>query len=415
MNNIIVGLDIGTSNVRVVIGEYDENDSLQITGIGVAPSTGLRSGVIVNIEATMRAITSAIENAEMMSGCEVRSCFTGIGGTQVDSLNSKGLVAVTSRNKNSREINQTDIDRVIEAARAVSIPIDREILHVVPQMYIVDGIQRTKDPHDMIGVRLEIEVHIITATLTTMQNIFKCATRLGYTIDGVMLKTLAAAQSVLTDEERELGSILIDLGGGSTDVIVIADGAPICTDSVPIGGILVTNDISVVRGIATDTAERIKISDGCCWEPLLSEYEEVVIRGVGGRPPESISRADICQIIQPRVEEILTMVKQKIASKIQKRQLSGNVVLIGGGAKMSGIIELTSSVFETNAVRIGMVGNYGGIGDEYRSPDFATAAGLVIANSQNSTISGNKQSEKEQTAKKHGIKDAITGFFKEFF
>jgi cell division protein FtsA len=415
LSDIVVGLDIGTSNVRVVIAEYDENNRLRIVGLGKAPSTGLRSGVIVNIEATMRAVTAAIEAAELMSGYEVHSCFVGIGGTQVDSLNSTGQVSVSNK---SKEINQNDINRVIETASHLSIPLDRQVLHVVPQMYTVEHgvnmLQKTKDPINVIGTRLYVDVHIVTATTTTVQNIFTCASRAGYTVDGVMLKTLATAQAVLTDEEKELGSILIDMGGGSTDVIVVADGAPICTDSVPIGGLLVTNDISVVRGISTETAEKIKISDGCCWEPLVDKNEEVLILGVNGRP-ESIPRTELCDIIQPRVGEIFEMIREKISAKIKDRRLSGNVVLVGGGAKMSGVIELASSVFNTESVRIGLPSNLGGLTDEYRTPDSATAIGLVVANSEVLQHKGEKRSRKDYSRKKQGFMDKIAKFFEDMF
>ena len=415
MSDIVVGLDIGTSNVRVVIAEYDENNRLRIVGLGKAPSTGLRSGVIVNIEATMKAVTAAIEAAELMSGYEVHSCFVGIGGTQVDSLNSTGQVSVSNK---SKEINQNDINRVIETASHLSIPLDRQVLHVVPQMYTVEHgvnmLQKTKDPINVIGTRLYVDVHIVTATTTTVQNIFTCASRAGYTVDGVMLKTLATAQAVLTDEEKELGSILIDMGGGSTDVIVVADGAPICTDSVPIGGLLVTNDISVVRGISTETAEKIKISDGCCWEPLVDKNEEVLILGVNGRP-ESIPRTELCDIIQPRVGEIFEMIREKISAKIKDRRLSGNVVLVGGGAKMSGVIELASSVFNTESVRIGLPSNLGGLTDEYRTPDSATAIGLVVANSEVLQHKGEKRSRKDYSRKKQGFMDKIAKFFEDMF
>ncbi len=415
MSDIVVGLDIGTSNVRVVIAEYDENNRLRIVGLGKAPSTGLRSGVIVNIEATMRAVTAAIEAAELMSGYEVHSCFVGIGGTQVDSLNSTGQVSVSNK---SKEINQNDINRVIETASHLSIPLDRQVLHVVPQMYTVEHgvnmLQKTKDPINVIGTRLYVDVHIVTATTTTVQNIFTCASRAGYTVYGVMLKTLATAQAVLTDEEKELGSILIDMGGGSTDVIVVADGAPICTDSVPIGGLLVTNDISVVRGISTETAEKIKISDGCCWEPLVDKNEEVLILGVNGRP-ESIPRTELCDIIQPRVGEIFEMIREKISAKIKDRRLSGNVVLVGGGAKMSGVIELASTVFNTESVRIGLPSNLGGLTDEYRTPDSATAIGLVVANSEVLQHKGEKRSRKDYSRKKQGFMDKIAKFFEDMF
>ncbi|MGP1586762.1 MAG: cell division protein FtsA [Treponemataceae bacterium] len=415
MSDIYVGLDIGTSNVRVIIGEFDQDNVFQITGVGVAHSTGLRSGVIVNIEATMKSVNEAIEKAEIMAGVEISSCFAGIGGSQVDSLNSKGLVAVSGRNKSTKEINQNDVDRVIEAARAIAIPLDRQIIHVVPQLYTVDGVQKTKDPLDMIGVRLEVEVHIITAKTTTMETLFKCISRSGYKMDGLMLKTLASAQAVFTPEEKELGSILIDLGGGSTDVIVVADGAPICTDSVPYGGIMVTNDISIVRGIPNETAEKIKISDGCCWEHLLSEYEGVVIPGIGGRAPEEISRKDICQIIQPRVEEILVMIRDRVFSKIGDRTLSGNIVLVGGGALMAGIIELTTEVFSYHNVRIGIPSKQGGTIDEYRTCDFATATGLVLSCAQQNKSSSGKSLDKETGAKNKSFKETLKNFFREFF
>ena len=415
MSDIVVGLDIGTSNVRVVIAEYDENNRLRIVGLGKAPSTGLRSGVIVNIEATMRAVTAAIEAAELMSGYEVHSCFVGIGGTQVDSLNSTGQVSVSNK---SKEINQNDINRVIETASHLSIPLDRQVLHVVPQMYTVEHgvnmMQKTKDPINVIGTRLYVDVHIVTATTTTVQNIFTCASRAGYTVDGVMLKTLATAEAVLTEEEKELGSILIDMGGGSTDVIVVADGAPICTDSIPVGGLLVTNDISVVRGISTETAEKIKISDGCCWEPLVDKNEEVLILGVNGRP-ESIPRTELCDIIQPRVGEIFEMIREKISSKIKDRRLSGNVVLVGGGARMSGVIELASAVFNTESVRIGLPSNLGGLTDEYRTPDSATAIGLVVANSEVLLHKGEKRNRKDSSRKKQGFMDKVAKFFEDMF
>ncbi|MDD7416799.1 MAG: cell division protein FtsA [Treponemataceae bacterium] len=414
MSNLFVGLDIGTCNVRVVIGEHDENGRFEIIGVGEAPSTGLSRGVIVNIEATIKAVRSAIEKAENMAGVEVTSCYAGIGGNQIESLDSKGLASITNHGKGNREITQQDVDRAIESARSISLPLDRQILHVVPQIYIVDQVQRTKNPIDMIGVRLEVKVHIVTAMITTMQNIFKCATRAGYQIDGVMLKTLACAQSVLTEEEKDLGSILIDLGGGTTDVIVIADGAPVCTDSIPIGGNIVTSDISQVLGIGMENAERKKISDGCCWSNLLVEDTEILLPGVGGRPPFSVSRRQFCQIIQPRVEEILQFVREKVYSKIQGRKLSGNIVLVGGGARMSGIIELTSSVFGMEAVRIGLPANHGGIVEEYRNPAFATATGLALASVEQGKNSSDAD-EKGGSDKKHGVKDVLKNFFKDFF
>lgn len=417
MNDIAVGIDIGTSNVRAVIGEYGEDASLLITGIGSAVSTGLRAGLIVNIESTMKSIKTAVENAEMMAGREVDSCITAIGGGQIESLISKGLVAITTKTRGSREINGADIERVIEASRAINIPLDRHILHVIPRSYIVDGQSGIKDPMNMLGVRLEAEVCIITSSGTSTQNLLRCISRAGYTVNAVMLKTLSSAQAVVTDEEKELGSIVLDLGGGTTDVLVLAEGSPLCAVSVPVGGSLVTNDISLVRGISYDTAEKIKKTSGCCWEPLIGADEEVVIPGIGGNPPQVVSRREICAIIQPRIEEIFAMVRQKLPEQVKKQRLSGSVILAGGGALLPGIAELASKEFKTDNVRIAQPANYGGPVETYRSPEFSTVIGLLTAETNRVRHSG-------ESAKKHGkggendkgsVLRSIGGWFKEFF
>ena len=417
MNDIAVGIDIGTSNVRAVIGEYGEDGSLLITGIGSAVSTGLRAGLIVNIESTMKSIKTAVENAEMMAGREVDSCITAIGGGQIESLISKGLVAITTKTRGSREINGADIERVIEASRAINIPLDRHILHVIPRSYIVDGQSGIKDPMNMLGVRLEAEVCIITSSGTSTQNLLRCISRAGYTVNAVMLKTLSSAQAVVTDEEKELGSIVLDLGGGTTDVLVLAEGSPLCAVSVPVGGSLVTNDISLVRGISYDTAEKIKKTSGCCWEPLIGADEEVVIPGIGGNPPQVVSRREICAIIQPRIEEIFAMVRQKLPEQVKKQRLSGSVILAGGGALLPGIAELASKEFKTDNVRIAQPANYSGPVETYRSPEFSTVIGLLTAETNRVRHSG-------ESAKKHGkggendkgsVLRSIGGWFKEFF
>lgn len=417
MNDVIVGLDIGTSNVRVVVAEFSEDGNLEVTGIGSCLSTGLRKGVVLNIEATLKAIITAIEAAELMSGREIDSCYVAIGGMQIDGFNSKGLVAVSTEGKENREIDESDIARVIEAAQAIKIPIDREILHVIPQSYIVDGQGGIKQPRAMIGVRLEVEVHIVTASVTSTQNIIRCVNRAGYNVSGIMLKTLAAARSVMTEEERNLGSILIDLGGGTTDILVLVEDAPYCTCSVPVGGQVVTNDISLVKGISTETAEKIKLSAGCCWEGILDEAETVLIPGVGGRPPEEISRREICQIIQPRMEEILTIARDKVALQAKSKQLSGNVVLCGAGANMPGIIELASHVFETTAVRIGKSAKMGGKLEEYYPPEFATATGIVLscADNHKKAIEKGEVQLRDIRQKGEGLGKKFKEWIKEFF
>lgn len=413
MSDVIVGLDIGTSRVRAIIGECAEGGVLEITGVGTSPSTGLRKGVVVNIENTVRAVSQAVEAAEMMSGVEATRCVIGIGGTHIDGLNSRGVVAVTGKGRDNREIGQEDINRVIDAAKAVVIPMDRQVIHVVPQSYIVDEQRGVKDPRNMIGVRLEAEVHIVTGSVTSVQNMVKCVNRANLAVDEYMLHALAAVRAVMTEEERELGSVLVDLGGGTTDVLVIADGAPLLTAVLPVGGIQVTNDISIVKGVSAETAERIKLDAGCCWLPLIEESEEVIIPGVGGRPPVVIPRSEICEIVQPRLAEILTMAREKVDSVSRTRQLSGNVVLTGGGALMPGVVELAGEIFGTQAVRIGVPGSFGGLTGEYRSPDYATVLGLVL-----DAHDRRKSAPVEEGAEEPGARpvvDRIKDWLKEFF
>jgi len=413
LSDVVVGLDIGTSRIRAVIGDVTETGVFQITGVGTSPSTGLRKGVVVNIENTVRAISQAIEAAELMSGTEVSRCMIGVGGTHIDGLNSRGVVAVTSKGRDNRVIGPEDIVRVIDAAKAVVIPMDRQVLHVIPQSYIVDDERGIKDPKNMIGVRLEAEVHIVTASVTSVQNLVKCVNRAELSVDEYMLHPLAAAQAVMSAEERDLGSILIDLGGGTTDVIVFADGAPLLTTVIPVGGIQVTNDISVVKGISLETAERIKLDAGCCWAGLIEENEDVILPGVGGRPPVVIPRSEICEIIQPRMEEIFNIIRSKIEPVLKSRQLSGNVVITGGGAQLSGVVELAASIFNTQAVRIGIPGNFGGIIGEYRGPDYATVMGLVIAAHERHAAEVRESPPAETTVKP--LMNRLKGWLKEFF
>jgi len=413
LSDVVVGLDIGTSRIRAVIGEISESGVFQITGVGTGQSTGLRKGVVVNIENTVKTVSQAIEAAELMSGIEVSHCMIGIGGTHIDGLNSRGVVAVTGKGRDNREIGQEDINRVIDAAKAVVIPMDRQVIHVIPQSYIVDEQRGIKDPRNMIGVRLESEVHIITGSVTSVQNLVKCVNRASLDVDGYMFHSLAAVKAVMSEEERELGSILIDLGGGTTDLLVIADGAPLLTAVLPVGGIQVTNDISIVKGISVETAERIKIDAGCCWLPLIEDNEEVIIPGVGGRPPVVIPRSEICEIVQPRMAEIFGMINERIQSVTRSRQLSGNVVLTGGGALLPGVVELASEVFNTQAVRIGIPGNFGGLTSEYRSPDYATVIGLVLAAHERRQSSPSEPEERERSSKP--VMGKLRGWLKEFF
>ncbi len=372
--DMIVGLDIGTNKVCAVIGEWNENGVIQITGVGTSPSEGLRRGVVVNIESTLRSVHAAIEAAEMMSGREVQEVVTGMGGAHIEGINSRGVVAVTGK---GREINRNDIGRVIDAAKAIVIPMDREVIHVIPQEFVVDDQGGIKDPLDMIGIRLEAEVHIITGAVTSAQNLLKCVNRAGYRVQDIVLQSLASGKAVLSREEKELGVLLIDLGGGTTDILVYSEGAPYYTDVLSIGGGQVTNDVSIMLKTPYDAAEKIKCEAGCSFMPMIDSDEEVIIPGVGGWPSASIPRKEICKIIQPRMEEIFSMIRNRLEKKGLDKHLGGGVVITGGGAQLPGTAELAREVFEIPA-RIGFPVKVGGLSDVFQSPVYSTGVGLVL-------------------------------------
>ena len=413
---MVAGLDIGTTKVCAVIGEINENGSLEITGVGVCPSTGLRKGVVINIEATLRSVTQAIEAAEMMSGREIHECWTGIGGSHIDGINSKGVVAVTGKNRETREIGADDIKRVLEAAKAVLIPMDRKVLEVIPQNYIVDNQRGILDPLNMIGVRLEAEVHIITCSTTGAQNLIKCINRAGFKVRDLLLQTLSAGRAVLANEEKELGVALVDMGGGTTNLLVYSGGAPYAISTIPAGGNEVTRDISIMRNISVETAEKIKLDAGCCWEPFVtSEDEEIIVPGVGGRPPQAIPKSQILAIVGPRMEETFKLVKEEMDKLSLNRPLGGGVVLTGGGAQLLGAAELASRVFKL-PVRVGQPLPMGGLVEEYRSPAFATAVGLVLEGYDRSLKASVKITPQGPGPGTQSIWDKLREWFeKEFF
>lgn len=406
-DRLIVGLDIGTTTVTAVIGEFGDEGELEIIGMGAAASHGLRRGVVINIEATLRSVAAAVESAEQMAGREVASVVTGIAGGHIEGLNSRGVVAVTGK---GREITPEDVSRVIDAAKAVVIPMDREVIHVIPQEFVVDEQGGIKNPLDMIGVRLEAEVHIITGSVTSAQNLVKCVNRAGFKVDDIVLESLAAGRSVLTDDEQELGVLLVDLGGGTTDMLVYRDGAPYYTSVLPVGGAQVTGDLSIMLKTPTDAAEQIKQTAGCCFMPMVEPGEPVIIPGVGGRPPASIDRKELCRIIQPRMAEILSMVRDRIEPKGYLPHLGAGVVLTGGGALLPGAVELASEIFNTSA-RIGQPGNLGGIGSVYQSPEYSTAVGLVQYAAAKSAGANGAAAEESGEPRQRGVLGWLRNFF----
>ncbi len=404
----IVGLDIGTTKIAAVIAEYGETGMLEIVGVGVAPSYGLRRGVVINIESTLKSVHAAVEAAEQMAGFEVQQIVVGIAGGHIEGINSRGVVKVTGR---GREITQHDVDRVIEAARAVSIPMDREVLHVIPQEYIVDEQDGIKDPLDMIGVRLEAEVHIITGSVTSAQNLVKCVNRAGFRVESFVLDSLASARAVLSRDEMELGVLALDLGGGTTDVLVYLEGAPYFTSVVPVGGAQVTSDLSIMLKTPMESAERIKREAGCCYLPMVDEGDPVIIPSVGGRPPLSIDKSRICGIVQPRMVEILSMVREKLEQKNLLRHLGGGIVLTGGGALLPGAVELAQEMFGC-AARVGLPGEHGGLTDQYQTPELATAVGLVLYAAEGmEPAGGDRKTKKESASMLGGLGRWLRNFF----
>lgn len=408
-DDLIVGLDIGTTKICAIIGQVNQNRMIEIIGVGKTPSKGLRRGVVVNIEQTVKTILKAVETAELMSGREVSGVFAGIAGSHIQGINSRGVVAVTGREK---EITKEDVDRVIDAGKAIAFPMDREVLHVIPQEFIVDDQRGVRNPLGMIGVRLEAEVHIITGSVSSAQNIVKCVNRAGFKVHDMILEPLASSKAILKEDEKELGVLVIDMGGGTTDVLVYLEGSPYYTEVLPVGGDQVTNDLSMVLKTPFEAAESIKLESGCCFMELLQGDEEVSIPGVGGRPPALRLKRDIVKIIQSRMNEILEMVKDQLVKKGYLRLLGGGAVLTGGGALIPGTVELAQEVFGLPA-RLGYPLSLGGLVEEYNSPIFATAVGLVMygaeARSMGVYEGGNKNADFR------GIMDRIKNWLKEFF
>ena len=369
---LLIGLDIGTSKVVAIVGELSSENMLEVIGIGSHPSRGLKRGVVVNIESTVQSIQRAIEEAELMSGCEINTVYAGIAGSHVRSLNSHGIVAIRDK-----EVSTGDIDRVIDAARAVAIPADQKVLHVLPQEFLIDSQEGIREPIGMSGVRLEAKVHLVTGAVSAAQNIVKCVQRCGLDVEDVFLEQLASSFSVLTEDEKELGICLVDMGGGTTDLAVFRGGAIQHTAVIPIAGDQVTNDIAISLRTPTQHAEEIKIKYACALSQLANLDETIEVPSVGDRPPRRLARQTLAEVVEARYEELFSLVRDELRRSGFEELIAAGLVLTGGSAKMEGAVELAEEIFHV-PVRLGVPQYVEGLVDVVRNPIHATGVGLLI-------------------------------------
>jgi cell division protein FtsA len=376
--DVIVGLDIGTSKVVALVGEITVDGSIEVIGLGSQPSRGLKKGVVVNIESTVQSIQRAVEEAELMADCEINAVYAGIAGSHVRSLNSHGVVAIRDR-----EVTHGDVEHVIDAAKAVAIPADQRILHVLPQEFIIDGQEGIRDPIGMSGVRLEAKVHIVTGADSAAQNIIKCVQRCGLVVEDVVLEQLASSYAVLTDDEKELGVCLVDVGGGTTDIAVFSSGAIRHTAVIPIAGDQVTNDIAVSMRTPTQYAEDIKIRYACALSQLANPDESIEVPSVGDRPARRLARQTLAEIVEPRYEELFNLIREELRRSGFEEVVAAGIVLTGGSARMEGAIELAEEIFHV-PVRLGLPGQVKGLSDVVRNPIYSTGVGLLLYARENS-------------------------------
>jgi len=393
--NLLVALDIGTSKIVAIVAEVTPDGALEILGLGQHPSKGLKKGVVVNIEATVTGIQRALEEAELMADVKIRDVLTGIAGSHIKSFNSHGMVAIKDK-----EVSQFDVDRVIETARAVNIPMDQQILHILTQEFIIDGQEDVREPVGMSGVRLEVKVHIVTGAVSAAQNIMKCVRRCGLEVRDLVLQPLASAIAVLSQDEKDLGVCLVDIGGGTTDIAVFTGGAIRHTAVIPIAGDQITNDIAMALRTPTKDAEDIKMAHGCALRQLASVNDVIEVPGVGDREPRQMSRQTLAEVIEPRVEELYSLIQRELRASGFEELLSSGIVLTGGSASMQGMVELGEEVFHM-PVRLGVPAYSGGLAEVVRNPRFSTGVGLLV--------SGLEQRKRDEHVRMH------TGNFKNVF
>lgn len=403
---LIVGLDIGTSKVVAIVGEVTPEGSIEIVGLGSHPSRGLKKGVVVDIESTVQSIQRAVEEAELMAGCQIHSVYAGIAGSHIRSLNSHGIVAIKDR-----EVCQADLDRVVDAAQAVAIPADQKVLHILPQEYVIDFQEGIKEPLGMAGVRLEAKVHLVTGAVNAAQNIEKCIRRCGLEVEDIILEQLASSYSVLTDDEKELGVCLVDIGGGTTDIAIFTEGAIKHTGVIPIAGDQVTNDIAMALRTPTQHAEEIKIRYACALAQLAGADESIKVPSVGDRPPRDLSRQALAEVVEPRYDELFTLVQAEINRSGLAEVLAGGIVLTGGTAKMEGVVELAEEIFHM-PVRLGSPAHVSGLTDIVKNPIYSTGVGLLMYGvKQQELVGGGSINSKGADGLLHKVKSWFQGNF----
>lgn len=371
-NEFTVGLDIGTSKIVAIVGKKNSEGQIEIVGIGSHPSRGLKRGVVVNIESTVNAIQRAVEEAELMAGCQIHSVYAGIAGSHIRSMNSHGIVAVRDR-----EVVQADIDRVIDAAQAVAIPADQKVLHILPQEFVIDSQEGIKEPLGMSGVRLEAKVHLVTCAVNAAQNIEKCVQKCDLDVDDIILEQLASSYAVLTDDEKELGVCVVDIGGGTTDIAIFTGGAIRHTAVIPIAGDQVTNDIAMALRTPTQNAEEIKIKYACALTQLAGAEETIKVPSVGDRPPRDLSRQALAEVVEPRYEELFTLIQSELRRSGFEDLIAAGIVLTGGTSKMEGVVELAEEIFHM-PVRLASPQGVSGLADVVNNPMYATGVGLLM-------------------------------------
>lgn len=404
--NMVVGLDIGTSKIVAIVGEVSEDGQIDIVGLGSCPSHGLKKGVVVNIDSTVQSIRRAVEEAELMAGCRIHSVNAGIAGSHIQSMNSHGIVAVRDR-----EVTHTDIERVIDAAQAVAIPQDQRILHVLPQEYVVDFQEGIREPVGMSGVRLEAKVHLVTGAVNAAQNIERCIERCDLQVDDLVLEQLASSYSVLTDDERELGVCMVDIGGGTTDIAIFIEGAIRHTAVIPIAGDQVTNDIAMALRTPTQHAEKIKIKYACALTQLAKVDETIKVPSVGDRPPRDLSRQALAEVVEPRYDELFTLIQSELRRSGFEDLVAAGIVLTGGTAKMEGVVELAEEIFHM-PVRLARPHGVSGLQDVINNPIYSTSVGLLLhAVKQQENKALKKLDENQEKNGFSRIKDWIKGNF----